>query len=288
MSSEPRTIGGQALIDGVLIKTHARVSMASATKHGIRIHAKDYVSWTKRHAILGIPFIRGAIVLAEMIWIGVQALAWSAEDTEKVVRKKNERESSLNKFSLLLSVFAAVFLALILFVGLPYLLTQLIIQNPGIVFSLVDGVIRVAVFVAYVSILRCVPDIRRTFQYHGAEHKAIHCYEAGKPLTVKNVQQFSPLHHRCGTSLVLIVFLISILLFALVKFDSWYWNVLLRVLALPLVAGFSYEFIKLSSKHASGLTEIAATPGLWLQHITTAEPTNNQVKVAIAAVKNAL
>ncbi len=277
-----KPIGGQALIEGVMMKSPDRI--ASAVRKGTRIIIKKqkYSSLTEKHRILKLPLLRGVIFLFEMLFAGMKSLTWSAN----MQAEKDEKISSAEIFFTILISFAAVAL---FFIAVPFFLTKIFFKETNFLFALTDGIFRILIFLLYIFAISFMKDIRRVFQYHGAEHKAVHCYEAGKKLNAKNVQRFSTLHPRCGTSLIIFVLIVSILLFSVLKDPRWWVSIPLRIIFVPLIAGISYEILKLSSRHKSNiLLKMLIQPGLFVQKLTTKQPDSRQVEVAIAALKEVL
>ncbi|MBI4918964.1 DUF1385 domain-containing protein [archaeon] len=277
-------IGGQALIEGVMMKSKNKVAFAARNHKGdIVVKKINYSSFTEKHKLLQLPIIRGVVFLFEMIVLGVKAMAWSSDQ-----QSENETENLSNK-ELILTLLLSVGLTVLFFVIIPYLFTKLFFKEVNLTFNLIDGVFRLVVFLAYVVIIGLFSDVKRIFQYHGAEHKAVHCFESKRKLSVKNVQRFSTLHPRCGTSLIIFIIVVSILLFSLIKTNVWYFNLLLRILIVPLIGGVGYELTKLSAKYSENkFLQFLIKPGLWTQKLTTREPDNNQVEVAIKALREAL
>jgi len=231
------------------------------------------------------PLVRGVIVLIEVLVLGIRSLLYSAN----VSLEEEEAEISGWFVWLLLAVSVAV--AVVLFFLAPLFLANLIKPyiTSGLVFSLVEGLIRVAIFVIYLSLISLVPDIKRYFAYHGAEHKSINAYEAGVPLEVEAVKRYGTAHRRCGTSFLFVVLIIAIIVFALVGLPSLGMLVLSRILLIPVIAGLGYEVIYFSANHADNpVVRAVAAPGLWLQSMTTREPTDDQLEVALAALGKAL
>jgi uncharacterized protein YqhQ len=235
------------------------------------------------------PLIRGLVALVQALSIGIKALLYSAEASGH----EKEKPSSL---SLFFTVFLAFVIGIGLFLLLPLYSTRLLgilfysINDSSLVFNLVDGVIRVAVFLVYIVSITMSSDIRRVFQYHGAEHKVVHAFESGAELTIENADKYSTLHPRCGTSFLIIVMMLSILIFSLIPKDWLFVEKLLsRVALIPVIAGLSYEFIKISSKNMNNpFIRVMAMPGLWLQKLTTGAPSHDQIEVAIKALKEVL
>jgi len=276
-------VGGQAVIEGVMMRSPKFITIAIRKSSGeIMVKKEPYISLTKRFKFLNIPIIRGVVVLIETLYIGVKALTFSAneaiEDEESKVTKESEAEEDkkgeiFTSIWLFLMVILGIGLGFLLFFYLPLWLTDLLGVKTGFLFNLVDGIIRIAIFLIYIWLITLWKDMRRIFEYHGAEHKSIHTLEAGEELTPENMKKYPTLHARCGTSFLLIVMVVSIAIF--------------MVLGRPKT--LSYEFIKLSGKVKNNkLAKILIAPGLWLQKMTTKEPDEKQMEVAIAALKNAL
>jgi len=301
-------IGGQAVIEGVLMRSPGRLSIAARAPDGtIALRSRDFVPFAKRHKALGYPVLRGAASLVEALYVGTQALNWSAGVQEKKGGHDDEfaPPSSLGQKALAVLALAGSFaLALGLFQLLPYAVASLVAggtrDNPGnpLLFNGAAGAVRITLLVAYMWALSFLPDVRRLFQYHGAEHKSIFAHEGGAGLSPEAVAAQSRFHPRCGTSFILIVALTCIFFFSL--FDALvlhglgyaYPNFLVRFAVhlpfVPAVAGLSFELLKLSAKHQDSRWVRALTrPGLMLQRITTREPERDQIEVAIAAAKAA-
>jgi len=238
-------------------------------------------SITNRFKILKWPFLRGVIILFESLVMGLQALSYSASQAME------EEEEELTTRDIILTMGVAFALAIFLFVVVPTGTTHYLTRwVPGsLAQNLVEGIIRIGVFLLYVISISFMPDIRRVFQYHGAEHKVINAYEAGEELSVETVQRYPTFHPRCGTSFLLIVMVVSILVFALLGEQVLWWRILSRILLLPVVAGVSYELLKLSARYeGSAVFRAIIAPGKWLQGLTTREPDDSQVEVAISAL----
>jgi uncharacterized protein YqhQ len=280
-------IGGQAVIEGVMMRSGNLYSVAVRTPEKQIVLKKENIKELPKP--LKWPFVRGVVGLAQSLSIGIRALLYSAE----VSGHEEETPSTL---SLYLTVITAFAIGIGLFLLLPLYATRLLgivyqpIHDSSLLFNLVDGVIRVLVFLIYILSICFSKDIRRVFQYHGAEHKAVNAFEAGVELTPENTDKYSTLHPRCGTSFLLVVMMISILIFSLIPKDwPFYEKFLSRLVLIPLIAGSSYEFIKYSSKKMSNpLVRILAMPGLWLQKLTTGMPSHDQLEVAISALKEVL
>jgi len=249
-----------------------------------------------RHSLLRLPVVRGVVALGESLAIGFRALAISAnyaaaqepEDAEQA-EEIEEVKTELSRTQLVIAFTVAIGFALALFKVTPVVLTDLLpIKNP-IWFVLVEGVIRVTIFIAYLVLISFLPDLKRTFQYHAAEHKAINAYEAGAELEPETVQRFSLIHPRCGTAFLLWVMVIAIFVFAFVGRPSIFWLIGSRILLLPVIAGLAYELIRFAGKHAdNNVVQVVLAPGLWLQRLTTREPSLDQLEVSIRALKEVL
>lgn len=283
-ATSPFQYGGQAVIEGVMMRGPTAVATAVRIGDEIVINRDDMAAWSEKWPILKWPLIRGTVVLIESMVIGIKALNLSAA----LASGEGEEEAGLSPLAIGLTVAFSLLFGIGLFVILPTLLGHLTQfwwgawgQN------LVEGVTRIGLFLLYLVGIRRFQDIRRVFQYHGAEHKVINTYEEGAELTVDEVRKRSPLHPSCGTSFLLVVLVISILVFSLLGNGTWWWKFLTRLLLLPLVAGLSYEFIRYSRRHRERLGWLIA-PGLWLQRLTTGEPDDGMMEVAIAAFKSVL
>lgn len=272
--------GGQAVIEGVMMRgPDSRAIAVRRPDQTIVVDQKPVGSLTKRIPYLKWPLVRGVVVLIESLVLGVESLTYSANQA-------TGEDEQLTTKEIVFTIGAALALAVLLFALLPVALAHFLQQiAPGsMVQNLIEGAFRIAIFLAYVVAIGRLEDIKRVFQYHGAEHKVINAYEAGDELSVGQVQRHSTSHPRCGTSFILIVLVISILLFSLLGEQVLWWRILSRVLLLPVVAGISYELVKLSGKYASvPWCRVLIAPGLWLQKLTTSPPDDSQVEVAITA-----
>ena len=278
--------GGQAVIEGVMMRgPDSRAIAVRKPDQSILVDEKEVGSVTKKVPFLKWPFVRGTIVLIESLIMGVEALSFSASQAA------DEEEEQLTIKEIVITIILSFGLAILLFAVLPTAAAHLLITiAPGtLVQNLIEGFFRIAVLIIYIVAIGRLADIKRVFQYHGAEHKVINAYEAREPLVVEKIQRYSTLHPRCGTSFLLIVIVISILVFSLLGKQVLWWRILSRVLLLPVVAGISYELVKLSGKYATApLCRILITPGLWLQKLTTNPPDDGQVEVALSAFKAVL
>ncbi len=269
-------IGGQAVIEGVMMRNQERFAVAVRLPNGtIRIKKEKTRHFPKFFTIV---FIRGIVGLAFTLVDGMKALTWSSNQQMGKDEKMTTKEIA---FTLTVSLLFAV----LLFIGAPFLLAKLLTSSEGILFNGVDGIFRVVAFLGYLGVISLLPDVQRLYQYHGAEHKAIACYEAGGSLAAKEVQKFSRIHQRCGTAFLFLVILLSIVFFSFLP-GPWWAKLSGRIFLLPVIAGFGYELLKLGDRYPQNiLMKILTTPGLWLQKITTKEPTNQQVDVAIKALQ---
>jgi uncharacterized protein YqhQ len=242
-----------------------------------------------RHRVFRLPIIRGVVALGESLAIGFRALAISANYAAQEEDDDGEVSTELSRGSLIFAFALAIGFAVMLFKVTPALLTSWLPVDQTELFVVVEGLIRVSIFILYLSLISLLPDLRRVFQYHGAEHKAINALEAGEELTPERVQRFSLIHPRCGTAFLLWVMVIAIFVFAFVGQPVWYWLIASRILLLPVIAGLAYELIRFAGKHAdSRVLMTLLAPGLWLQRLTTREPTLDQVEVSIRALKEVL
>jgi uncharacterized protein YqhQ len=291
-------IGGQAIIEGVMMRGKQKISWAVRKPDGEMVIEKfPFVSICKKYKILAAPVLRGAVNLFESLQIGYKALMRSAEiamPEEQKPKEKNFKDS----FAMTMSMIFALLVSLGLFMYLPMFIAQLFLKNSAIEFNFVAGGVRIFLFVLYLIVISLWKDIRRVFEYHGAEHKAIFTFEDEKELTLENMRPYSTMHPRCGTSFLLLVALVCIFLFSIIDalfihFVGPYPTVISRFLVhvalIPFVAGFSYEVLKLSDKYQHIFPiSLLIKPGLWLQLITTKEPDDKQLETASAALKAAL
>lgn len=280
----PFQYGGQAVIEGVMMRGPEGIATAVRVGEEIVIHKENVTPWTEAFSFFKWPLVRGTIVLFESLVIGIQTLSLSAS----LVSGEDEEEESLGVWEIAFTVLFAMLFAIGLFILLPTWLGHITRFQVGIFGqNVIEGVTRLGIFLLYILAIRRFEDIRRVFQYHGAEHKAINTYEEGAELTVDEVAQRSRLHPSCGTSFLLIVLVISILVFACLGNGPWWWKFGTRIFLLPLIAGLGYEFVRYSRRHREQMGFLIA-PGLWLQNLTTGEPDAAQIEVAIAALKSVL
>ena len=286
VASRDAPVGGQAILEGVMMRGVSTWAAAVRTPEGeIEVSSEPVVSWAKRHRLLRLPVVRGVVALAESLKIGFRALAFSAN------AQMDEDEEPIGGFTWGLTVALSLALAVGLFFVVPVGLTSLIKDQLGsaVLFWLVEGVVRTAIFIGYIAAISRLPDLRRVFEYHGAEHKTISCFEAGDELSPARAARYSRLHPRCGTSFLLIVMVLAIFVFAPLGLPEWYWLVLSRVLGIPLIAGLSYEVIKWAGRNRrKAWVRTLMWPGLMLQNLTTREPDHDQLAVAIASLEEVL
>ena len=287
-----QTIGGQAVLEGVMMRSPAHWALAVRKPNGeIAEHTTSISSPMARHRIFRLPVIRGVVALGESLAIGFRALAisanYAAQDAD--ADDKEEVETELSRGAIFFAFAIAIGFAIALFKVTPALITRwLPIETDGY-FVVAEGVIRVSIFILYILVISLLPDLRRVFQYHGAEHKAINALEAGEELTPENVQRFSLIHPRCGTAFLLWVMVIAIFVFAFIGQPSWPWLIASRILLLPVIAGLAYEVIRFAGKHTDNrLLMTLLAPGLWLQRLTTREPSLDQLEVSIRALREVL
>src|SRR5919199_2357448 len=284
------TLGGQAVLEGVMMRGPSNWAVAVRTPGGTFAQVcRPAQSAMARHKLLGLPIVRGVVALGESLAIGFRALAISANYAAQEEGEEGEEVSTeLSRGALFFAFAIAIGFAVMLFKVTPALITDWIGIKAGW-FVIVEGLIRVTLFVLYLVLISRFRDLRRVFEYHGAEHKAINAYEAGEELTPQNVQRYSLIHPRCGTAFLLWVMVIAIFVFAFFGRPAWYWLIASRILMLPVIAGLAYELIRFAGKHSRNpvlLTLLA--PGLWLQRLTTREPTLDQLEVSIRALKEVL
>jgi uncharacterized protein YqhQ len=294
------TVGGQAVLEGVMMRGPSNWAVAVRKPDGdIAQVCRPIASPMARHRLFRLPVVRGIVALGESLAIGFRALAISAnyaaqeesEEGEAVQTEEADTAASteLSRGALFFAFAVAIGFAVLLFKVTPALITDwLPIRSTGW-FVIVEGLIRVSIFILYLCLISLFPDLRRVFQYHAAEHKAINAYEAGEPLEPEVVQRYSLIHPRCGTAFLLWVMVIAIFVFAFFGRPAWYWLIATRILLLPLIAGLAYELIRFAGKHSGNrvlMTLLA--PGLWLQRLTTREPTLDQLEVSIRALREVL
>ena len=304
-------VGGQAVLEGVMMKAGARTVTTCRREDGTLVVTDDsFVSVRKKHKILNIPILRGVVNFVEMLILSMKTLGASAEalgiDEEESEGRfakwlKKHLKIDLTDFIMVISTILGLALSVVLFIFLPSLVSYgvdfligLIWEGAslGVFTAVVEGVVKVGIFLAYLSLVSLMPDIKRTFMYHGAEHKSIACFEAGEELTPENAKRHSRFHPRCGTSFMFFMILLGIIAGLFIRIllpglDLWVYT-LIRLLILPILVGLGYEVIMLAGKHPNALTRAISAPGLWVQRITTKEPTLDMLEVAIVSIKCAL
>jgi uncharacterized protein YqhQ len=285
-------IGGQAVLEGVMMRSPSKWAVAVRKPNGeIAQVVKEISSPMARNRFFRLPVVRGVIALGESLAIGFRALAisanYAAQDGD--AEQAEEVQTEITRGQIVFSFAIAIGFALMLFKVTPALITNWLPIDTTGAFVVIEGVIRVCIFLLYLLLISLLPDLRRVFQYHAAEHKAINAFEAGEELTPERVQKFSLIHPRCGTAFLLWVMVIGIFVFAFVGQPAWYWLIVSRILLLPLIAGIAYELIRFAGKHQDNpvlMTLLA--PGLWLQRLTTRQPTLDQIEVSIRALQEVL
>ena len=290
-------IGGQAVLEGIMKKNKTQYSVAVRKPNGeIDVEIGEYRGVLKDSSVMKIPFIRGVFAFLDSLILGTRTLNHSATFFEEEDQVESGADKMFHKVfkdkaeSVLVGITTAIsiVLAVAIFMILPYFITDRFlnhyVRNASLL-AIIEGVIRIAIFVLYVLCISLMKDIRRVYMYHGAEHKCINCIERGRPLTVKNVMKSSKQHKRCGTSFMLFVMLISVVLFFFIRVDNMALKVLLRVLLIPVIAGIAYEVIRLAGRSDNFLVRMISAPGMWLQGLTTKEPDEDMVEVAIKAVE---
>lgn len=282
------SIGGQAVLEGIMMKNNDKYAIAvRKPDNEIELKINSYVPSGEKCRLFKLPIIRGVVNFIESMVIGVKTLTYSADLLEE---EEEEKESGNDSLMMFATVAFSIVLAVGLFMLLPAFLASLVekLVDNHFVLGLIEGVLRLAIFMAYVVIISRMEEINRTYMYHGAEHKCINCLEHGDNLTVENVLSHSRFHKRCGTSFLFIVMFVSILVFMCIRTDIMWLKLLYRVLLVPFIAGVSYEFIKYAGRSESAIANILSKPGLWIQRLTTKEPTADMVEVAIKAVEGVL
>ena len=290
-------IGGQAVIEGVMMKNMDRYAVSVRKPNGkIETKVEECVSFAEKHPLFQLPVFRGMANFLESMVIGMKTLNYSAsfyEDEEEQTESRTEQllekilGEKAEKIIMGIVLVFSLAISIGLFMILPYIASEALgklIRNEYVILFM-EGIIRIAIFLGYIVLISRMEDIKRVFMYHGAEHKTINCLEAGVPLTPENVDNFSRLHKRCGTSFIFIVMIISMVFFFFIRVDTIWLRIVLRLLFLPLVAGVSYEFIRLAGSSDHPLFQKFSKPGLALQRLTTKEPDHSMIEVAIASVE---
>ncbi len=284
-------IGGQAVLEGIMMRNKSQMAVAVRKSTGeIEVGVDEVHGIGERTVWTKIPFVRGVLSFLDSLVIGMKAMEFSSsfleEDEGDGERKTPEQKAREEKLITGVTIAVALVLAVGLFILLPLFLTRLLdkVIRSEAMMALVEGVLRLAIFLVYMVGISVMKDIRRLYGYHGAEHKCINCIESGKPLTLENVMSSSRFHKRCGSSFIVLVVILSILLFFFIRVDSYGMRILVRLLMVPVIAGISFEFLRYAGRHSNLFVDIISAPGVWLQHLTTKEPDEGMAETAIAAV----
>lgn len=298
--SERATVGGQAVIEGVMMRGSKGVATAVRKEDNtIELKMENIVPYNKRNKLLGLPIIRGFVSLVESMIIGIKTLNYSAsffEDTEQEETSKIDEflkkafKDKANDVVMMVSLFVSIIFAVGIFFVLPTFaanIFKVLNVHNTVILNLLEGIIRVTLFILYLFLIGKIEDIQRVFQYHGAEHKTVFCYEHNDELTPENASKYSRFHPRCGTNFLFLVMIISILVFSLTGWSSLIFRIISRIVLLPIVSGVTYEIIRWMGKSNSDLSKIFSYPGMMLQKLTTREPDYSQLEVAIKALKAA-
>ena len=286
-------IGGQAVLEGVMMKNSTKYAVAVRTPDGdIDVQVEEYKGVCGDKKFAKLPLIRGVFAVVDSLVLGMRVTMHSAsfyEDEEETTEETEKKASGSRADDIMMGITVAVsvVIAVGLFMLLPFLISDLLgkyIRNASLV-AILEGIFRILIFVGYIAAISLMKDIKRLYMYHGAEHKCINCIERGRPLTVKNVMRSSRQHKRCGTSFLLFVVLVSVIIFFFIRVDNMAMKLVLRLLLVPVIAGISYEIIRLAGRSNNILIRIISTPGMWMQRLTTKEPDEDMVAVAIASVE---
>lgn len=289
------SIGGQAVIEGVMMRGPEKIATSVRKSSGEIVLKVDDIGQVRRKKILKLPIIRGVVNFIDSMILGVRTLMYSADqydvEEEEEAYKPSKFDDFIERvFSKDALIYVSVVIALIFSVGLFILLPAAITSflrpyvQSDLLKTLIEGLVRMTIFLLYIFLVSRMKDIQRVFEYHGAEHKTIACYEHGEELTVENVKKYSRFHPRCGTSFLIMVMIISVLVFSVVSWNNIFVRMGLKILLLPVVAGITYEFIKLAGRSENKIVKLLNQPGLWLQRLTTREPDASQIEVAISSL----
>jgi uncharacterized protein YqhQ len=283
-------IGGQAVLEGVMMRGPRNWAVAVRKPDGEIAHvAKPIDPLAARHWALRLPIVRGVVALGESLSIGFRALSVSANYAAQEEAEGDGEPAEIGRWAMAFAFLVAIGFAVAVFKVGPALLTDTLPISNGNYFVLIEGLVRVTVFVLYLTALSFIPSLKRVFEYHAAEHKAINAYEAGEDLTPEVAQRYSLIHPRCGTAFLLWVMVISVFVYALLGRPVWWWLILSRILLLPVIAGIAYELIRFAGKHADNRVVMTLlAPGLWLQRLTTRQPSLDQLEVSIRALREVL
>lgn len=291
-------IGGQAVIEGIMMKNGNKYATAVRKSNGeIAVGEDEYISLTQKYKFLALPFIRGFFAFYDSMLLGMKTLEFSAsffaEDEENYKPSKIENflqkifGDKIDKIIMGFATVVSLLVGIAIFMLLPMYLGNLAMRftKSYYLVAIFEGILRIAIFIVYILLVSRMEDIRRTFMYHGAEHKCINCVESGLPLTVENVLKSSKEHKRCGTSFIIIVMMISVIFFMAIRIDSLLLRAASRIALIPIIAGISYEFLRLAGSSDSKIVDLLSRPGMWMQGLTVKEPSADMVEVAIAAVE---
>ncbi|MBS4995744.1 MAG: DUF1385 domain-containing protein [Roseburia sp.] len=289
-------IGGQAVLEGVMMKNRDKYAVAVRKPNGeIDVEVEEYKGVCGDKKFAKLPFIRGVFAFIDSLILGMKVTTYSASFYEEEDEKPSKTEGKLEKLlgnkaddiMMTFTVILSVIIAVALFMLLPLFLSDLLgkyIRNASVI-AIIEGLIRILIFIAYIAGISLMKDIKRLYMYHGAEHKCINCIEKGRPLTVKDVKRSSRQHKRCGTSFLLFVVLVSVIVFFFIRVDNMALKLILRIALVPVIAGISYEIIRLAGRSDNVLVRIISAPGMWMQKLTTKEPEEDMIEVAIASVE---
>lgn len=289
-------IGGQAVLEGVMMKNRDKYAVAVRKPNGeIDVEVEEYKGVCGDKKFAKLPFIRGVFAFIDSLILGMKVTTYSASFYEEEDEKPSKTEGKLEKLlgnkaddiMMTFTVILSVIIAVALFMLLPLFLSDLLgkyIRNASVI-AIIEGLIRILIFIAYITGISLMKDIKRLYMYHGAEHKCINCIEKGRPLTVKDVKRSSRQHKRCGTSFLLFVVLVSVIVFFFIRVDNMALKLVLRIALVPVIAGISYEIIRLAGRSDNIVVRIISAPGLWMQKLTTKEPDEDMIEVAIASVE---
>ena len=289
-------IGGQAVLEGVMMKNRDKYAVAVRKPNGeIDVEVEEYKGVCGDKKFAKLPFIRGVFAFIDSLILGMKVTTYSASFYEEEDEKPSKTEGKLEKLlgnkaddiMMTFTVILSVIIAVALFMLLPLFLSDLLgkyIRNASVI-AIIEGLFRILIFIAYIAGISLMKDIKRLYMYHGAEHKCINCIEKGRPLTVKDVKRSSRQHKRCGTSFLLFVVLVSVIVFFFIRVDNMALKLILRIALVPVIAGISYEIIRLAGRSDNVLVRIISAPGMWMQKLTTKEPEEDMIEVAIASVE---
>lgn len=289
-------IGGQAVLEGVMMKNRDKYAVAVRKPNGeIDVEVEEYKGVCGDKKFAKLPFIRGVFAFIDSLILGMKVTTYSASFYEEEDEKPSKTEGKLEKLlgnkaddiMMTFTVILSVIIAVALFMLLPLFLSDLLgkyIRNASVI-AIIEGLIRILIFIVYIAGISLMKDIKRLYMYHGAEHKCINCIEKGRPLTVKDVKRSSRQHKRCGTSFLLFVVLVSVIVFFFIRVDNMALKLILRIALVPVIAGISYEIIRLAGRSDNVLVRIISAPGMWMQKLTTKEPEEDMIEVAIASVE---